>query len=71
MFTEYIAGFTIWQYCDTRTAGPKFLKRPKTKNNKGILDESHHPKESGHRIRMFLTESVTTSFGMRGRQPAR
>jgi beta-glucuronidase len=44
--TEYVTGFTIWQYCDTRTDPRNWAGRPKTKNNKGIVDEYRRPKEA-------------------------
>jgi beta-glucuronidase len=54
--TGYVAGFTIWQYCDTRTDGRKFLKRPKVKNNKGIVDEYRRPKAAYHRVADLLQD---------------
>jgi beta-glucuronidase len=52
--TEYVAGFAVWQFCDTRTDPRNWATRPKTKNNKGILDEYRRPKEAYHRIRGLL-----------------
>jgi beta-glucuronidase len=54
--TDYVAGFTIWQFCDTRTDSRNFLKRPKVKNNKGIVDEYRRPKEGYHRVVDLLTD---------------
>ena len=48
--TEYVAGWTIWQFCDTRTDPRKGMSRPKTKNNKGIVDEYRNPKEAYRRV---------------------
>ncbi|WP_276256275.1 glycoside hydrolase family 2 protein [Halomontanus rarus] len=52
--TECVAGFTIWQYCDTRTDPRNWATRPKTKNNKGIVDEYRRPKEAYNRVRDLL-----------------
>ena len=52
--TEYVAGFTVWQFCDTRTDPRNWATRPKTKNNKGIVDEYRRPKEAYHRVSDIL-----------------
>mgnify|MGYP000126756689 CR=1 FL=1 len=52
--TEFVAGFAIWQFCDTRTDPRNWATRPKTKNNKGILDEYRRPKQAYHRVRDLL-----------------
>lgn len=39
-----IIGSCIWQYCDIRTAKEMEMKRPRSFNNKGILDEYRRPK---------------------------
>lgn len=54
--TEYVAGFTVWQYCDTRTDPRNWAGRPKTKNNKGIVDEYRRPKEAYHRVADLVDE---------------
>ena len=35
---DAMTGFTIWQYCDIRMSR-NVMTRPKSKNNKGIVDE--------------------------------
>ena len=52
-----VVGFTIWQYCDTRTDPRNWYSRPKTKNNKGIVDEYRRPKDAYHRIADLLDEN--------------
>jgi beta-glucuronidase len=52
---ESVTGFTIWQYCDTRTDRRKEMGRPKSKNNKGIVDEYRRPKEAYRAVRELLT----------------
>ncbi len=45
---ERLAGFFIWQFCDVRVSGenpPNWpMTRPKSRNNKGIVDEYRRPK---------------------------
>jgi len=51
---DAVAGFTIWQYCDTRTQPSGFAGRPKTKNNKGIVTEYRRPKDAFGAVRDLL-----------------
>ncbi|MBQ8639097.1 MAG: hypothetical protein IJ468_08005 [Lachnospiraceae bacterium] len=37
-------GVYIWQYCDVRVSNEWFASRPRTRNNKGIVDEYRRPK---------------------------
>jgi beta-glucuronidase len=53
---DAVAGFTVWQYCDTRTDPREWATRPKTKNNKGIVDEYRRPKQAYHAVRDALGE---------------
>lgn len=41
-----ISGVYVWQYCDCRVCGSWFHGRPRTMNNKGIVDEYRRPKLS-------------------------
>ncbi len=42
---EYnVSGTFVWQYCDIYSAFEKELQRPRTFNNKGLLDEYRRPK---------------------------
>ena len=43
---EEISGIYIWQYCDVRISNEWFGSRPRTMNNKGILDEYRRRKMS-------------------------
>lgn len=54
--SDDVAGFTVWQFCDTRTHPDAALKRPKTKNNKGIVSEYRRPKEAYWRVRDLLVD---------------
>ncbi|MFB6119964.1 MAG: glycoside hydrolase family 2 protein [Halobacteriaceae archaeon] len=51
-----VAGFAVWQFCDTWTTTERFAGRPKGKNNKGLVDEYRRPKEAYQRLRAFLTD---------------
>lgn len=43
---EGTSGVYIWQYCDCRVCDSWFSTRPRTMNNKGIVDEYRRPKLS-------------------------
>ena len=43
---EEISGIYIWQYCDVRISNEWFGSRPRTMNNKGIVDEYRRRKMS-------------------------
>ena len=52
------AGMYIWQYCDVRVSGEWFFTRPRTMNNKGVVDEYRRPKLSYEVVRKLFS-----SFG--------
>lgn len=52
---DAVAGFAIWQFCDTRTSRDP-MGRPKSKNNKGIVGEYRRPKAAYRTVRGLLTE---------------
>ncbi len=41
---DFVAGTYIWQYCDIRTPKENELSRPRSFNNKGVLNEYRQPK---------------------------
>lgn len=44
-FNEYdVCGTFVWQFCDMYSAFEKELERPRSFNNKGVLDEYRRPK---------------------------
>jgi len=43
---EGCSGIYIWQFCDGRVCNGWFEKRPRTMNNKGVVDEYRRPKLS-------------------------
>lgn len=43
---SWCSGIYIWQYCDVRVCDSWFASRPRTMNNKGIVDEYRRPKLS-------------------------
>ena len=51
--TPNIVGTYIWQYCDIRTASENELGRPRSFNNKGLVDEYRRPKEAYHFVKEF------------------
>lgn len=54
--TEFVAEFTIWQYCDIRVPPRKAMARPRTHNNKGIVDEYRRPKDAYWAVKDLFTE---------------
>jgi len=57
-----LAGFFIWQFCDTRTdGGERALRRPRNYNNKGLLNEYRLPKMAYEAVRRRLAESLASS----------
>lgn len=46
-----ISGVVIWQYCDMRSCFEKELERPRSFNNKGVLDEYRRPKMAYETVR--------------------
>ncbi|WP_276255889.1 glycoside hydrolase family 2 protein [Halomontanus rarus] len=53
-----LAGFTVWQFCDTRTSRDP-MGRPKSKNNKGIVGEYRRPKAAYGTVRRLLSDAET------------
>lgn len=52
-----ISGVYVWQYCDCRVCDSWFNIRPRTMNNKGIVDEYRRPKLSYETVRKIFRES--------------
>lgn len=50
---EYLSGMIIWQFCDGRVDSEmkEFTTRPKTQNNKGVVDIYRRPKMSYYTVR--------------------
>ena len=48
LFTEResVAGFTVWQFCDSLANPIDAMSRPRSRNNKGILTEYRRPKQA-------------------------
>ena len=49
-----LAGFYVWQLHDTRSDGALALRRPRSYNNKGLVDEYRRPKLAYHALRELL-----------------
>lgn len=52
-----ISGVYVWQYCDCRVCDSWFHVRPRTMNNKGILDEYRRPKLSYAVVQKIFQET--------------
>ncbi len=54
---EECSGIYIWQFCDCRVSDECFSGRPRTMNNKGIVDEYRRPKLAYDVVkRLFLSK---------------
>ncbi len=53
---EGCSGIFIWQYCDVRVSDEWFAVRPRTMNNKGMVDEYRRRKLSYKVVKALLTE---------------
>jgi beta-glucuronidase len=53
-----ICGAAIWQYCDVRiTHNWNYTQRPRTRNNKGVVDEYRRPKLSYEIVKKRMLEA--------------
>ena len=53
---EGVSGVYVWQFCDCRVCDSWFHVRPRTMNNKGIVDEYRRPKLSYAAVRDIFRE---------------
>lgn len=53
---EDISGIILWQYADCRVDEEWFASRPKTQNNKGIVDMYRRPKMGYYTVRDMFTK---------------
>lgn len=53
----HCCGVYIWQYCDTRVSNEWFARRPRTFNNKGLVDTWRRPKLAFETVRHIFQES--------------
>ena len=49
-------GLYIWQFCDVRVNREWFMNRPRTRNNKGIVDEFRRRKLSYDVVKRLFSE---------------
>jgi beta-glucuronidase len=56
-----VQGFYIWQFCDCRTAlmSKISIGRPRTFNNKGLVDEHRKPKLAYYAVKQLLNNIST------------
>lgn len=58
-----LVGFYVWQFCDSRSdSGIHALNRPRTFNNKGLLDEYRRPKLVFYALRDLLNRVCPQQF---------
>lgn len=53
---EGVSGVYIWQFCDCRVCDSWFSTRPRTMNNKGIVDEYRRPKLAYEVVKRIFRE---------------
>ena len=41
---DHVSGCFVWQYCDIAVHPSRALRRPRSLNNKGLVDEYRRPK---------------------------
>jgi beta-glucuronidase len=51
---EHVAGCYIWQYCDIVSHPSRAIFRPRSLNNKGLVNEYRQPKSSYYAVRDLL-----------------
>ena len=51
-----VCGVFLWQFADVRVSDEWFASRPKTRNNKGLLDEYRRPKMAYAAVRELFRE---------------
>lgn len=61
---QRVIGAIVWQYCDVRVDAEWAFARPRTMNNKGIVDEYRRPKLAFSVVRKhFLEKSKELKYG--------
>jgi len=53
---EDVSGVYIWQFCDCRVCDSWFANRPRTMNNKGVVDEYRRPKLAYEVVKKIFRE---------------
>ena len=53
-----IAGVFIWQFCDVRVkwGAQNHMKRPNSRNNKGLVDEYRRPKMAYYAVKEIFSK---------------
>ncbi|MBR6360142.1 MAG: hypothetical protein IKS11_10910 [Lachnospiraceae bacterium] len=54
--SPYCSGVYIWQFCDVRISDEWWYSRPRTMNNKGVVDEYRRPKLSFETVKRIFKE---------------
>ncbi|MBQ7520350.1 MAG: hypothetical protein IJU12_08525, partial [Clostridia bacterium] len=51
-----VCGLFLWQFADVRVDEEWFMQRPRTYNNKGVVDEFRRPKMAYRTVRALFRE---------------
>lgn len=54
-----VVGVFIWQFCDVRVDPSWAMRRPRTMNNKGVVDEHRRPKLAFETVKQLFTQRST------------
>lgn len=65
-----ISGAAVWQYCDIRITEGFWRDRPRTRNNKGVVDEYRRPKLAYEPVKKRMIEAGRAA-GKRSSAPKR
>ena len=57
-----LAGTYIWQFCDIRSSKNMQLSRPRSFNNKGLVNEFRRPKLVYHTVQKIYSETKDTKY---------
>jgi beta-glucuronidase len=61
LHNENITGGFIWQFSDVRVSESRWERRPRTKNNKGVVDEYRRPKMAYELVKMLFSSKEVHS----------
>ncbi len=59
----HVAGCFVWQYCDVNVNPERAIRRPRSMNNKGLVDEYRRPKMAYHSVASLYEEIADEDEG--------
>ncbi len=59
----HVAGCFVWQYCDINVNPARAIRRARSMNNKGLVDEYRHPKMAFHSVASLFEELADEDEG--------